>query len=203
MARILLLAVVLLLSACSGLSKKECLSADWEALGFEDGVRGESLEKVSEYRQDCAEHGVSPDLKRYKYGREIGLEDFCKPQNGYQVGRRGHRYKGVCPQNLEIDFLGPYEDGRKVYQAERRLKEAEDELDRVDSRIDRLDRDIKKREKILLDDNVTAEQRRAAYGDIESYKDEQARLKAEQRRLIERRYEAKRNFAKVQARYGR
>lgn len=203
MARILLICSVLVLASCSGLSKEECQTVDWEALGFEDGVVGKGLEKVGDYRESCAKHGVRIDLERYKYGRNIGLQDFCKPNSAYEAGRRGYVYKGICPSDLEDAFVGPYEDGRTVYRAEVKLQRAESELDSVENSIDRIERDIRNREKVMLDDKTDSDKRRQLYNQIEDLKRDLYRQKQKIRDLHEEVYRARREFEDVQARYGR
>ncbi|GAA6152508.1 DUF2799 domain-containing protein [Pseudoteredinibacter isoporae] len=203
MARILLICSVLLLASCSGLSKEECQTADWEALGFEDGVVGKGLETVSGYRESCGKHGVRIDLERYKYGRNIGLQDFCKPNSGYEAGRRGYVYKGVCPAELEDAFVGPYEEGRIVYRAESKLQRAESELNSVENNIDRIERDIRNREKVMLDDKTEADRRRQLYNQIEDLKRDLYREKQKIRDLHEKVYQARQDFEDVQLRYGR
>ncbi|MBB6522904.1 DUF2799 domain-containing protein [Pseudoteredinibacter isoporae] len=203
MARILLICSVLVLASCSGLSKEECQTADWEALGFEDGVVGKSLETIGDYRESCAKHGVRIDLERYKYGRTVGLKDFCQPSSAYQAGRRGYVYKGVCPSDLEDAFVGPYEEGRTVYLAESRLRRAESDLNSAENTIDRIERDIRNREKVLLDDKTEGDKRRQIYNQIEDLKRDLYREKQKIRDLHEEVYQARRDFEDVQAQYGR
>ena len=87
-----------LLGGCAGgLSKDECLYADWQAIGYEDGARGAPASAVSSHRQACAKKaGVTPDMTAYLTGRDEGLREYCKPSNGFAVGSRGARYYGVC-----------------------------------------------------------------------------------------------------------
>ncbi len=203
MTRVLLIFSIVCLASCSGLSKEECQTVDWEALGFEDGVVGKGLEKVGDYRQDCAKHGVTVDLERYKYGRNIGLQDFCQPASAYQAGRRGYVYKGVCPANLESAFMGPYEDGRAVHVAEERYERAKSDLDSAENSIDRIERDIRNREQVLLDDKTEADRRRELYAQIEGLKRDLYRQKERIRDLHEEVYQTRRDFEDAQSRYGR
>ncbi|MCV6624110.1 MAG: DUF2799 domain-containing protein [Cellvibrionaceae bacterium] len=203
MARFLLICSVLVLASCSGLSQEECMNADWEAIGFEDGVVGKGLEKVGDYREDCAKHAIKVDLERYKYGRNIGLKDFCQPASAFQAGRRGYIYKGVCPADLEPVFVGPYEEGRIVFRAEQRFNRAESELNSAENSIDRIERDIRNREQELLDDKTAADRRRQLYNQIEDLKRDLYREKERIRDLHEEVYQARREFEDAQAQYGR
>ena len=127
--------LALVLQGCASMSKNECLTADWYAIGYESGIRGQREAQISEHRKACAEHGVTPNLARYLEGREAGLQKFCEPRNGYRLGRAGTSYAGVCPPGPEGDFLQSYGAGRELYKMQqnihrlgRRIKSRQAEL---------------------------------------------------------------------------
>ena len=135
-------ALTVVLQGCASMSKNECLTADWYAVGYESGVRGQGEARISEHRKACAEHGVTPDLARYLEGREAGLQKFCEPGNGYRLGRAGTGYAGVCPPRLERDFLQAYNAGRELYHMQqnvnrlgRRVKAKQAELRQINEDI--------------------------------------------------------------------
>ncbi len=116
---ILILAGALVLQGCAGgMSKDECLVADWYAVGYEDGSRGASPDTVGKHRKACAEHGVAPNIQAYQQGRNKGLSHFCQPSKGFNLGARGYSYSGVCPRMLETEFLAAYNSGRRLYELE-------------------------------------------------------------------------------------
>ncbi len=116
---ILILAGALVLQGCaSGMSKDECLVADWYAIGYEDGSRGASPDIIGKHRKSCAEHGVAPNMQAYQQGRTKGLALYCQPSKGFNLGARGYGYNGVCPRMLEPEFLAAYNSGRKLYELE-------------------------------------------------------------------------------------
>jgi hypothetical protein len=121
-------AVAYLMAGCSGMSEQACVTADWRTVGFEDGTAGRSEGTIGRYRQQCSEHGVAPDLESYRAGHAEGVRIYCKESNGFAVGHSGAAYQGVCPADLEADFLAEYNAGR-------RLHELESALSSVDSRI--------------------------------------------------------------------
>jgi hypothetical protein len=110
------------------MSEQACLISDWRAVGFEDGAAGRSVTNIGSYRQACSKHGVSPDLDAYRAGHAEGVEIYCRPNHGFEVGRSGATYQNVCPANLESDFLAAYDSGRRLYELESALR-------RVDSQI--------------------------------------------------------------------
>jgi len=121
-------AVVYLVAGCSGMSEQACVTADWRTVGFEDGTAGRSEGGIGRYRQQCSEHGVTPDLEAYRAGHAEGVRIYCKESNGFAVGHSGAQYQGVCPADLEPAFLAEYNSGH-------RLHELESALGSVDSRI--------------------------------------------------------------------
>ena len=81
-----ILAILILLQGCATLDKDECMLADWRLIGYQDGVAGKSAASVGEYRKDCAKHAIVPDLDAYRAGREEGLQQYCKVDNGFRLG---------------------------------------------------------------------------------------------------------------------
>lgn len=106
-----------LMTGCvTTMSQNECLSADWYAVGLEDGARGQPMERVAKHRQQCAEFGVAPDLQAYQQGRMEGLDYFCTLSNGLAVGKTGGNYGGTCPNGMEYYFLTGYRLGREMHR---------------------------------------------------------------------------------------
>jgi hypothetical protein len=128
-ARVLSLGVAAyVMAGCSGMSEQACVSADWRTVGFEDGTLGRSEATIGRYRQQCADHGVTPNLESYRAGHAEGVQIYCRESNGFAVGHSGAAYQGVCPADLERAFLAEYNAGR-------RLHELESALASVDARI--------------------------------------------------------------------
>ena len=127
-SRVLGLAAAGWLAGCSGMSEQACVSSDWRGIGFEDGVRGRSVGQIGNYRQACSKYGIAPDLDAYRTGHDEGVEVYCRPSNGFDAGRRGASYEGVCPSGVEADFLSAYNTGRRLYELESAVRN-------IDSRI--------------------------------------------------------------------
>src|SRR5690606_23590056 len=125
LARLSCIAVVLAASGCAGMSEQACLSSDWRTVGFEDGAAGRSVATVGGYRQACGKHGISPDLDGYRAGHAEGVEVYCRPSRGFDAGRSGSSYQGVCPANLEPEFLDAYNAGRHLYELESAVRGAD------------------------------------------------------------------------------
>lgn len=106
------------LAACSGgsMNKAECGTADWRAVGFEDGAKGYRADAFARHRKSCAAHGVAADFDRYQAGHAEGLLGYCRPHNGYNLGLKGRRYLGICPAHLDGAFTQAHADGFGLYQ---------------------------------------------------------------------------------------
>jgi len=171
-----LVAFAVLTSGCaSGLSRDECNTADWRTIGYEDGVQGRSEARISGHRKACARHGVGLNLETYRSGWDEGVQRYCQAGNGYHQGRRGKSYGGVCPAQMEADFLQAYRAGRELYDLEagvqrtaRKLKHkrkrlADLEVDMRDTGIELVTAGVTtERRVILLDELRKLEQERSA-----------------------------------------
>jgi hypothetical protein len=109
------------LNGCATLSKEDCLRGDWFAIGKADGKEGRRPDYVDLHAKACTEHKVRPDLVAYQRGRAEGLNLYCIPHNGFELGRKVETYEGICPANLQEEFLKAYVAG--VEQAQRSLEE--------------------------------------------------------------------------------
>ena len=156
---VLLLTVVCAMAGCAGMSAEECVTADWRTIGYEDGAAGRQASAISRYRKDCAEHGVTANFDAYEIGRRQGLRDFCRPANGYRIGRKGTTYNGVCPADMEAAFLTAYEDGFEYFSLEKDVKEIERDIRRVERDLAEANEEIKLLEAELIADGVDSEQR--------------------------------------------
>lgn len=144
MRRIALLLFSLLLAGCAGgMSKKECLYADWRAIGYEDGAQGRDASAIGSRRVACADKAkVTPDMEAYLSGREKGLDQFCRPANGFDYGSRGYSYTGACAARDEGAFVAAYEKGLTLFglvenynAASNALASAHQDLENIDHSI--------------------------------------------------------------------
>src|SRR5215510_7116253 len=123
-----LVLITVAMAGCSTMSKDECLAVDWRTVGYEDGVAGYSGDRISQHRKACAKYGVQTDLNQYQAGREQGLREYCKPANGYRLGSRGGSYGGVCPADMEDNFVNAFEVGHQLYTLGSRVSQAKSQL---------------------------------------------------------------------------
>ncbi len=158
----------LLAAGCATLNKEECLQADWRTIGLEDGSKGYPLTRISEHRKACAEHRVQPNLSHYRAGHQEGVRLFCVPRRAYQLGLRGRSYQGVCPKDLEADFLAYYTTGKEIYQLNRQLRRDEQTLRDLEREYDSYTNAMKQKEERLVSPGLTREQRQRLLDEIKS-----------------------------------
>ena len=111
------------------MDRSECVTADWYAIGLEDGARGRPVERLGDHRRACAKHNVTPDAARYVAGRNDGLKSFCTYERGFSEGRAGKAYAAACPDPL--NFLAGHQRGRELYDLNRRLDEVNKDIART------------------------------------------------------------------------
>lgn len=172
--RIVMLVIIssaLLLSGCASMSPEECLTAEWHEQGMRDGQNGYPRSRAAEHQEACSKVGVQINMAKYQAGRDIGILQYCTPENAVEQGRIGRSYQNSCPPELERRFLDHYQSGYRVYTAqqqvnrldgelntiERRLRKSKDDAERSQLRKDL--RDLDRRLRSARDDVYQAERR--------------------------------------------
>lgn len=163
---------------CATISKEQCQSGDWGAVGYGDGVDGRPMSRLDDHAKACAKVGVTPEPAPYFAARAEGLKRYCTEPNGFRVGREGKSYAGVCPPPVEAEFLGGYADGERVHAATQRLESARSDLSSADARADKRARQADGVEDELRNPKLTDEQ-------IRELRDRLNRLRRERREAIE------------------
>lgn len=169
MKRLAVILAFLALAAC-GESEEErqrrddraaaaCRATDWWALGMEDGVKGLPSDQFGQYRRECAPYGVTADIMAYLDGRDEGLREYCKPQNGYRAGTEGRRYNNVCPPELEAAFSQAHADGKGLYDRQMAVQNARNRLNQARRRADDLELIIADKTTAMISPSTTMEAR--------------------------------------------
>jgi hypothetical protein len=177
----------LVMSGCASMSSDECMTADWTAIGYEDGARGYTTDQFSKHRKACADHGITPSFTDYQAGRERGLEEYCQPGRGFNVGASGGRYYGVCSVNLEPDFLDAYNAGRHLYTLESNVRNANSNISSKENEIRRIDEEVRDKEAALIAKETTIEERVMLLADLKDLSERAGELESEIEQLQEQR----------------
>jgi hypothetical protein len=164
------------LGGCAGMGAEECRTADWRAIGYEDGVQGRNAASFGTHRKACAGHGVSADLDAYLRGRGEGLEHFCRPQNGYRLGLQGDPYGGVCPLALEAAFVAAHAEGYGLYQREAALRQLDRQLHHSRQRAEEIEYLLADRTALLISPDLAATARASIAIEIKQLAQEKIRL---------------------------
>jgi hypothetical protein len=171
--------VIATLSGCAGMSEQECLVTDWRSVGFEDGAAGRAATSIAGYRQACGQHGVAPSLDQYRLGHAEGVEIYCRPGRGFEDGHRGRRYQGVCPADVEPEFLAAFNEGRHLYELESSLRSIDSQIASRHRRLDAIEKEMASTAASIIADGTGAERRAELLLDTKSLADEQATIEAE------------------------
>jgi hypothetical protein len=166
------------------MSAQECELSDWYAIGFEDGSRGSTAEAISGRRKACARHGFGVDFDRYQDGREAGLVAFCQPQRGFAVGSSGHRYQGVCPADLESEFLDAYRAGSQLHELRSAVNVAQSQIRSAERELADLRSAIGDTEALLIARDTTVDDRVRLLAELKEHNQRVGELEARIDQLI-------------------
>ena len=191
----------LALGSCATMSAEQCMAGDWSGQGYADGQSGLTMSRLDEHAEACAEHGVAPDAAAYAAGRRQGLVHYCTPYKGFEVGRTGSGYAGVCPSDLEADFMPAYRDGQIVHEVEQALANARGRVDSLGDRLEELDEKIIAKQAEARAEGLTEEQRDQIRNRIAEIRRERADTERDWRRAQDEIDEAEREVRDVRWRF--
>jgi hypothetical protein len=191
----------LALGSCATMSAEQCMAGDWSGQGYADGQSGLTMSRLDEHAEACAKHGVTPDAAAYAAGRRQGLVYYCTPGKGFEVGRTGSGYAGVCPSELEADFMPAYRDGQIVHEVEAALANARGRVDSLGARLEELDDKIAAKQVEARAENLTDEQREQIRNRIQEIRRERADTERDWRRAQDEIDDAERDVRDVRWRF--
>jgi len=128
-------AMLAFLGACASLTQEQCLSGDWQNIGYNDGVRGRLESYVSRHFDACSEVGVTPNVQAWMAGRAQGLPLYCTPSNAYNIGRNGDNLSPVCPASQRYELQRAWDWGQEYYEISEQIDDLEDEEHDIRQRI--------------------------------------------------------------------
>ena len=191
----------LALGSCATMSAEQCMAGDWSGQGYADGQSGLTMSRLDEHAEACAEHGVAPDAAAYAAGRRQGLVHYCTPYKGFEVGRTGSGYAGVCPSDLEADFMPAYRDGQIVHEVEQALANARGRVDSLGDRLEELDDKITAKQVEARAEGLTEQQREQIRNRIQEIRRERADTERDWRRAQDEIDDAERDVRDVRWRF--
>ena len=198
---LLLMLVTLCLPGCATLSQDECLTANWQTIGYQDGTQGQSPDRIESHQQACTEYGITPDTAGYHEGYAQGILIFCTPSNGFAKGKSGSAYTNICPSGAERGFLRGYNAGRNIYEQTARSNELASELRNMYNRLGEIGAEISQSERELLADSLPQEQRRRLHRTINRLEEEQMLLQRRSYRLRDEKADVDYDLNRLRRRY--
>ena len=187
------------LGGCASMSADECVTGDWNAIGFEDGANGYTADQFGNRRQACAKHGITPDFEAYKAGRKKGLRQYCRPSRGFSLGKSGARYNGVCPARMEADFVDAYNSGHQLYTLRSKVNRATNQINAKEHELENASDRIRSAEAQLIATETTIQDRILLLADLKELSERTGQLEAEIDELIEERATYEQQLAAYQA----
>lgn len=198
-ARLLGAIGLVLAAGCGTLGKQECLHADWQTIGYEDGLAGQPAARIGAHRMACAKYQVIPDLKAYSAGRDSGLNEYCQARNGYRAGLHGQAYHNVCPAASELAFVDAYRQGRQIYDARAELRTVQSQLQSARDALVQADKTADKVKVELIRPDTAPARRLALAQELERLAEERRDREAQIRRLSVRSRELAVNVRELEA----
>ena len=195
---ILLTIIVAGMSGCATMSSDECMTSDWSAIGYEDGARGYTTDRLASHRKACAKHGVTPDFAAYQSGRDQGLVEYCQPNRGFNVGSNGGRYNGVCSVNLEADFLDAYNAGYHLYSLRSQVNRANSSINSKEHELEEIEDAVLQNGLDIIAKETTQEERILLLADMKDMAERTGQLEAEIKDLYEVRAHARAELEQYQ-----
>lgn len=184
-AGLLVASAVIALSGCASMSSDECMTSDWRGIGFDDGSKGYTSDRLAQHRKACAKHGVSPDLEAYRSGRTEGLRNYCQPQRGFNLGAGGGQYNGVCAIDLEADFVDAYRSGAQLHSLRASVNSANHQIRANKQEQENIAVSMREAEASLIAADTSVQDRILLLADLKNFAERSGHLDAEIEALIE------------------
>lgn len=197
---IFFLFLALTTGGCATMSAKECLTADWRLIGFEDASNGYPVQRIGEHREACTEVRVVPNLEEYTTGHRQGVLGYCTTANGYAVGLRGREYAGICPPEMEYLFLAGYNPGRDIHQATEAVRALERRARALEEDLEELEAELRHHKEALHREEPEAERRKELRAAIRNLENEWEEREHELRHVYRERDQQARRLYELESR---
>ncbi len=175
----ILILILFAISGCATLNKSECVNADWRMIGMEDSINGRLQSYIGKHRSACAKFNVVPDLDAYQQGYSEGIAQYCTELNGFEAGKRGAIYNGVCPPEMELLFLDGYHYGRKFHTKQKKIKNLSSSIQSQKKKVENIKKDLLEKEKLLISEKPTATERIILLAEIKEMYENVGKLESE------------------------
>jgi hypothetical protein len=176
---LVLVPIALACARHASVSESQCAAGDWETIGYRDGALGYRSSRLLAHQDACVPHGVTPDRAAYQLGWQQGIEEFCDPNNGLEIGLSGRGHANVCPVPLRDDFLAAYGRGRTLFVARDRVTSLEQAIQYRTQRIEAIGEELVMATAAQLNPTLLPADRINLVARVKRLYDEKSRLAAE------------------------
>jgi hypothetical protein len=191
------------LVSCATMTKNECIQADWYIKGLEDASQGYALSRVADHSKACARVKVKPSMKDYETGHLKGSRLYCTPEKGYTEGRSGGAYNGICPKDLENQFLRAYRDGQELFSIQRNLNNLNQEISNNQNLVQADYEEIQRLKSDIVDRNSLPNERQSKLNRIDELQHQIIDLEIRIDRAAQEAELFQRDFQSVEAKHFR
>ena len=150
---IIIACISVFIYGCASMNANQCTTASWEAVGYQDGSRGQDMSRFNRHSKACAKHGISANFNEYKAGHQQGVRAYCTPELGFSLGKRNRGIPGICPEEVIHRVRLGYDAGHDIYLEKRELYQQMDaakaELKLIDDQSDELNQELAEHERYL------------------------------------------------------
>lgn len=160
---ILISVLTAFLFGCSSSTKKAqtCQELDWYEIGRQDGTKGLDLTQHKKVRVVCIDSDQSLAEALYYNGFDSGAAQYCSPENGFELGRRGQKINDICPPMLKEAFNKKYNQGMRAATLTKQSLEIDKQLKSIqlsmdDHSVDNAKKELLAAEKIQLTEKKQA-----------------------------------------------
>ncbi|PHR58015.1 MAG: hypothetical protein COA47_10925 [Robiginitomaculum sp.] len=165
-SKLFLLSSVLLIAGCATLSEDECLTGNWQSIGYTDGAKGHAPDRIDDHNKACSKHGIPVDLETWLTGYDQGLDVYCTADNGAWIGASGITYKKVCTGPRGEAFQYGHQAGIEVYEAEEARDRARQDYATSEQELADLQQDIEYQDGRNRDTALTRDERDTALAEL-------------------------------------
>ena len=129
---VLILLLSFTVSGCATLSKEECLTGNWEEIGFRDGTNGRTSDYLQSHAKACEKSDVRPVQSLWEKGRQRGLPAYCVPAKAYSEGKKGNELRPVCPATQTRSLRAANEKGLEYRAYNEEITQAQYRIDEIE-----------------------------------------------------------------------
>lgn len=125
--------ILILLSGCATMiersAHKSCFTTDWLAAGFDSAKSGKTYPSAWEKSdRKCLKYNVWSNKEEFTKGYALGLEAFCREENGFEFGWRNLAYAPICDEDQQYYFDEAYKDGHILFKARNFVDQIESDI---------------------------------------------------------------------------